>query len=117
MAESFCGTAAGLKRINPFICLITARHLSLVNAFIGKSDMWDGSGREVESPSAWWEMGLLDRADWQADWIGALFRGDLGQPVRLHILGRNSELQNRSFLRACMRRPSVYMSVILTASE
>jgi len=40
-----------------------------------KVRVWDEVGREVESPSAWWEMGLLDRADWQAQWIGAPFSG------------------------------------------
>lgn len=40
-----------------------------------KVRVWDEVGREVESPFAWWEMGLLDRADWQADWIGAPFSG------------------------------------------
>jgi alpha-L-rhamnosidase len=40
-----------------------------------KVRVWDEAGHEVESPSAWWEMGLLDRADWQAEWIGAPFSG------------------------------------------
>ncbi len=34
---------------------------------------WDQAGREVESSSAWWEMGLLEGTDWQAQWIGAPF--------------------------------------------
>ncbi len=40
-----------------------------------KVRVWDEVGREVESPSAWWEMGLLERTDWQAQWIGAPFAG------------------------------------------
>jgi alpha-L-rhamnosidase len=40
-----------------------------------KVRVWDEAGREVESPSAWWEMGLLERTDWQAEWIGAPFAG------------------------------------------
>jgi alpha-L-rhamnosidase len=40
-----------------------------------KVRVWDEAGREVESPSAWWEMGLLERTDWQAEWIGAPFSG------------------------------------------
>lgn len=37
--------------------------------------VWDETEREAESPSAWWEMGLLERADWQGQWIGAPFSG------------------------------------------
>ena len=37
--------------------------------------VWDEDGREAESTTAWWEMGLLERADWQAQWIGAPFSG------------------------------------------
>ncbi len=40
-----------------------------------KVRVWDEVGREVESSSAWWEMGLLERTDWQAQWIGAPFAG------------------------------------------
>jgi alpha-L-rhamnosidase len=40
-----------------------------------KVRVWDEAGREVESQAAWWEMGLLNRADWQAEWIGAPFSG------------------------------------------
>jgi len=37
--------------------------------------VWDESNREVESPSAWWEMGLLEKSDWEAQWIAAPFWG------------------------------------------
>jgi alpha-L-rhamnosidase len=37
--------------------------------------VWDEAGREAESTGAWWEMGLLKRADWQGEWIGAPFSG------------------------------------------
>ena len=37
--------------------------------------VWDEAGQEAESTSAWWEMGLLERIDWQAQWIGAPFSG------------------------------------------
>jgi alpha-L-rhamnosidase len=40
-----------------------------------KVRVWDEAGREAESPSAWWEMGLLERTDWEAQWIGAPFLG------------------------------------------
>jgi alpha-L-rhamnosidase len=40
-----------------------------------KVRVWDEVEREVESSSAWWEMGLLERTDWKAQWIGAPFWG------------------------------------------
>jgi alpha-L-rhamnosidase len=40
-----------------------------------KVRVWIDSGEEIESPSAWWEMGLLERTDWKAQWIGASFYG------------------------------------------
>jgi alpha-L-rhamnosidase len=40
-----------------------------------KVRVWDENGGEVESSSAWWEMGLLERTDWEAQWIGAPFFG------------------------------------------
>ena len=40
-----------------------------------KVRVWDDAGQVVESPSVWWEMGLLERSDWQAEWIGAPFSG------------------------------------------
>jgi len=40
-----------------------------------KVRVWDETGTETESSSAWWEMGLLARTDWQAQWIGAPYWG------------------------------------------
>ncbi|HSB00704.1 MAG TPA: family 78 glycoside hydrolase catalytic domain [Anaerolineales bacterium] len=40
-----------------------------------KVRVWDEVGQEFESSSAWWEMGLLERTDWEAQWIGASFWG------------------------------------------
>jgi alpha-L-rhamnosidase len=40
-----------------------------------KVRVWDEAGNGAESSSAWWEMGLLARADWTAQWIGAPFYG------------------------------------------
>ena len=40
-----------------------------------KIRVWDEGGRKVESTTAWWEMGLLNRTDWEAQWIGAPFWG------------------------------------------
>ncbi|GAB4109828.1 MAG: alpha-L-rhamnosidase [Roseiflexaceae bacterium] len=33
--------------------------------------IWNQAGELATSPVAWWEMGLLDPADWQASWIAA----------------------------------------------
>lgn len=40
-----------------------------------KVTVWDESGVSAESDPAWWEMGLLDREDWQAHWIGGAQAG------------------------------------------
>lgn len=37
--------------------------------------VWDEIGNQVDSSAAWWEMGLLEHSDWQAEWIGAPFWG------------------------------------------
>ena len=37
--------------------------------------VWDGSGASATSAPAWFEMGLLRRRDWKAQWIGASLRG------------------------------------------
>lgn len=37
--------------------------------------VWDEIGSEVVSDPDWWEMGLLERTDWKAQWIGAPFWG------------------------------------------
>ena len=40
-----------------------------------KVRVWDEAGKGFESASAWWEIGLLERTDWKAQWIGAPFWG------------------------------------------
>lgn len=38
--------------------------------YLYKVKVWDNFGRESAwSEVAWWEMGLLDRAEWSADWV------------------------------------------------
>ena len=38
--------------------------------YFWKVRVWDANGEAAESAeAAWWEMGLLDRADWRAEWI------------------------------------------------
>ena len=34
-----------------------------------KVKTWDASGQASESDTAWWEMGLLEKANWKAKWI------------------------------------------------
>jgi alpha-L-rhamnosidase len=39
--------------------------------------VWDKNGQETDwSEPAFWRMGLLDKADWQAKWIGAPWDGE-----------------------------------------
>jgi alpha-L-rhamnosidase len=40
-----------------------------------KVRIWDEAEQEVESSSAWWEMGLLETSDWKAQWVGAAYYG------------------------------------------
>jgi alpha-L-rhamnosidase len=40
-----------------------------------KVRVWDEIIEQVESPTFWWEMGLLERIDWKGQWIGAPFWG------------------------------------------
>jgi alpha-L-rhamnosidase len=37
--------------------------------------VWDKDGLPVTSPPAWFELGLLERSDWQAEWIGSSLCG------------------------------------------
>jgi alpha-L-rhamnosidase len=37
--------------------------------------VWDERGERTVSDPAWWEMGLLEQADWQGDWIGGPLSG------------------------------------------
>ena len=37
--------------------------------------VWDENGDTSTSESAWFEIGLLERDEWQADWIGASLVG------------------------------------------
>ena len=50
--------------------------------YFWKVRVWDAKGEASESAeSAWWEMGLLDRSDWKAEWISrpdAEFAADRG---------------------------------------
>lgn len=37
--------------------------------------IWDNQGNVAESQPAWWEMGLLQKSDWNAQWIGGHLEG------------------------------------------
>lgn len=37
--------------------------------------VWDESGRQSQSETAWFEMGLLRRREWKAKWVGAQLTG------------------------------------------
>jgi len=37
--------------------------------------IWDDAGIQAVSAPAWWEIGLLDRAEWRGEWIGAALAG------------------------------------------
>ncbi len=43
--------------------------------------VWDDTGSATESDTAWFELGLLNRADWQAAWVGAALRGAPRSPI------------------------------------
>ena len=38
-------------------------------------EAWDEGGTLFRSEPAYWEMGLLERSDWNAEWIGGTLRG------------------------------------------
>lgn len=45
--------------------------------------VWDSAGRRSRwSSPARWGMGLLDKADWKAQWIGAPWQGEEGRDIR-----------------------------------
>lgn len=51
--------------------------------------VWDADDRPSDwSEPAWWEMGLLDVADWHARWITPHNDGDLSQPQPCPLLRR-----------------------------
>ena len=45
-----------------------------------KVRVWDQDGKDTESAPAFWEMGLLQPADWQAQWIGFSTNADPKSP-------------------------------------
>ncbi|MCA9875776.1 MAG: family 78 glycoside hydrolase catalytic domain, partial [Anaerolineales bacterium] len=53
-----------------------------------KVRVWDEKGQRMESPAAWWEMGLLDSSDWHADWITPDWDEDTSRPQPSPLLRR-----------------------------
>lgn len=50
----------------------TGQPLSSRERYWWRVQVWDRKGREsAPSVSSWWEMGLLDRRDWVAQWLAA----------------------------------------------
>ena len=59
-----------------------SRHVVYAGAPLGSRQrvhwqvtIWDETGAALTSPPAWFELGLLEPADWQAEWIGAALLG------------------------------------------
>ncbi|HEY4299395.1 MAG TPA: glycoside hydrolase family 78 protein [Candidatus Didemnitutus sp.] len=59
--------------------------------------VWDEKGTPVTSPAggAFWETGLLSRADWTAQWIGAPWEGAGSTPARAPYLRREFNLHGK----------------------
>lgn len=58
-----------------------------------KVRVWNEAGLETESPAAWWEMGLLDKSDWLADWITPDWDEDVSRPQPSPLLRRSFNLK------------------------
>ena len=54
--------------------------------------VWDENGVSTTSEPAWFEMGLLDTSDWQAQWIGAAFSGGPRSTFPVPYLRKSFEL-------------------------
>jgi len=65
--------------------------------------VWNEAGQEIESPSAWWEMGMLEPGDWEGQWVGAAFSGGQERPALFHIYAKNLRLKKNWFAPGCMQ--------------
>lgn len=54
--------------------------------------VWDADGGSALSGPAYWEMGLLNRGDWQAEWIGSALSGSKHVTSPAPFLRRGFEL-------------------------
>lgn len=57
--------------------------------------VWDETGSENRSDTAWFELGLLNREDWQAEWIGASLAGGPRTTIPAPYLRTTFSLSNR----------------------
>ena len=54
--------------------------------------VWDETGQASRSDPAWFEMGLLERSDWQGAWIGAALTGGPRTTIPAPFLRRSFQL-------------------------
>jgi alpha-L-rhamnosidase len=54
-----------------------------------KVRVWNEAGKVTDSATAWWEMGLLDSGNWQADWISPDWDEEAGLPQPAPLLRRD----------------------------
>jgi alpha-L-rhamnosidase len=54
--------------------------------------VWDERGEVGESEPAWFELGLLERSDWQASWVGAALTGGARTTVPVPFLRKTFRL-------------------------
>ncbi|MBL4575509.1 MAG: glycoside hydrolase family 78 protein [Opitutaceae bacterium] len=60
-----------------------------------KVQVWDGDGEKSDwSDVSYWEMGLLDSADWKAQWIGSDLRGGKWTTIPCPFLRREFALKS-----------------------
>jgi alpha-L-rhamnosidase len=59
-----------------------------------KVRIWDEAGEIAESAPAWWEMGLLDSDEWQADWITPDWDEDRNQSHPSPLLRRSFSVES-----------------------
>jgi alpha-L-rhamnosidase len=58
-----------------------------------KVRVWDETGTITESKLSWWEVGLLNRSDWRAKWIGGQLAGGPRTPVPLPYMRKKFVLE------------------------
>jgi alpha-L-rhamnosidase len=54
--------------------------------------VWDETGQASHSDPAWFEMGLLERSDWQGEWIGAALTGGPRSTIPAPFLRQSFQL-------------------------
>ncbi len=83
------GTAARSNRINRSLSPMAGLSYSQRSASGGRLRVWDEVGEATDySEPGWWEMGLLNMSDWQADWIGSSLAGGLRTTMPCPFLRR-----------------------------